>query len=81
MVSGCHPGDCHYLSGNYFARRKFTVFKSLLDYMGIEEGRVHFSWVSAAEGERFAEVIQEVTDAVKALGPAKQYVKERVEVC
>ncbi len=81
LVSGCHPGDCHYLSGNYFARRKFTVFKSLLEYMGIEEGRVHFSWVSAAEGEKFSQVVSEVTEKVKALGPAKNYVREKIEVC
>jgi F420-non-reducing hydrogenase iron-sulfur subunit len=81
LVSGCHPGDCHYLSGNYYARRKFTVFRSLLEFMGIEEGRVHFSWVSAAEGEKFSHVIQEVTDAVKALGPSKHYGREEVEVC
>ncbi len=81
LVSGCHPGDCHYLSGNYFARRKFTVFKELLEFMGVEEGRVHFSWVSAAEGEKFAQVVQEVTEAVKALGPARHYVKEKIEVC
>jgi F420-non-reducing hydrogenase iron-sulfur subunit len=76
LVSGCHPGDCHYLSGNYFARRKFTVFKSLLEYVGIEEGRVHFSWVSAAEGEKFAQVVQEVTETVRALGPARHHVRE-----
>lgn len=81
LVSGCHPGDCHYLSGNYFARRKFTMFKSLLEYMGIEEGRVHFSWVSAAEGEKFAQVVREVTEKVKTLGPASKYVRERIEVC
>lgn len=81
LVSGCHPGDCHYLSGNYFARRKFTVFKSLLEYMGIEAGRVHFSWVSAAEGEKFAQVVREVTEAVKGLGPARHYVREKIEVC
>jgi F420-non-reducing hydrogenase iron-sulfur subunit len=81
LVSGCHPGDCHYLSGNYFARRKFTVFKSLLEYVGIEEGRVHFSWVSAAEGEKFAQVVQEVTETVRALGPARHHVRERIEVC
>jgi coenzyme F420-reducing hydrogenase delta subunit len=80
LVSGCHPGDCHYLSGNYFARRKFTAFRGLLEFMGIEEGRVHFSWVSAAEGEKFSQVVQEVTEAVRALGPAKHYVRERLEV-
>jgi len=75
LVSGCHPGDCHYLEGNYFARRKFAVLKSLLEFLGLEEGRVQFSWVSAAEGERFSELIQEVTESVRKLGPASKLVK------
>jgi coenzyme F420-reducing hydrogenase delta subunit len=74
LVSGCHPGDCHYATGNYHARRRFTLLKKLLDFVGLEEGRVHFSWVSAAEGEKFAGVVRKVTDAVKALGPASQLV-------
>lgn len=76
LVSGCHPGDCHYLSGNYAARRKFAVFSRLLEYVGLEKGRVHFSWVSAAEAGRFAELINEVTEAIRKLGPAKRLVKQ-----
>lgn len=76
LVSGCHPGDCHYLSGNYVARRKFALLKEFLEYVGIEEGRVSFSWVSASEGGRFAEVIGEVTNRVKELGPSKKLVKK-----
>ena len=79
LVSGCHPGDCHYLSGNYAARRRFAVFSRLLEYVGIEKGRVHFSWVSAAEAGKFAEVITEVTEEVKKLGPARRLVKKKVE--
>jgi len=79
LVSGCHPGDCHYLSGNYAARRRFAVFSRLLEYVGIEKGRLHFSWVSAAEAGRFAEVITEVTEEVRKLGPAKRLVKKKVE--
>jgi coenzyme F420-reducing hydrogenase delta subunit len=79
LVSGCHPGDCHYLSGNYSARRKFAVIHRLLEYVGVEKGRVQFSWVSAAEAGRFAEVIGEITEDVKKLGPAKRLVKKRVE--
>ncbi len=75
LVSGCHPGDCHYLSGNYSGRRKFALLKRLMEYAGLEEGRVQFSWVSASEGGRFAEVVTRVTEAVKALGPARQMVK------
>lgn len=75
LVSGCHPGDCHYISGNYFARRRFAILKRLLEFIGIEQGRVQFSWVSAGEGEKFATVIKEVTESVKKLGPAKRLVK------
>lgn len=75
LVSGCHPGECHYLTGNYSARRKFALLKNLLEHMGLEEGRVQFSWVSASEGLRFAKVVEEVTARVKALGPAKKLMK------
>lgn len=75
LVSGCHPGDCHYLAGNYAARRKFALLKSLLEYAGLEEGRVQFSWVSASEAGRFAEIMTQVTKSVKALGPARQMAK------
>jgi len=71
LISGCHPGDCHYMSGNYVARRKFALIDSLLKHVGLEEGRVSFSWVSAAEGVRFAEVVKGVTERVTALGPNK----------
>ena len=76
LVSGCHPGECHYLTGNYSARRKFALLKSLLEYVGLEEDRVQFSWVSASEGVRFAKVVEEVTARIKALGPLKKLVKE-----
>lgn len=75
LVSGCHPGDCHYLTGNYYARRKFHLLKELLDFAGLEEGRVQFSWVSAAEGAKFADVIAQVTEKVRILGPNKQMEK------
>ena len=80
LVSGCHPGDCHYISGNLYARRKFALLKSLLEYVGIEPERVHFSWVSAAEGVRFAEILGKVIDAVQEVGPASKMVKELEEV-
>ncbi|MBC8387285.1 MAG: hydrogenase iron-sulfur subunit [Actinobacteria bacterium] len=75
LVSGCHPGDCHYISGNLIARRKFALLKSFLEYIGIEPGRVQFSWVSAAEGGRFADIIEKVTSEVKKLGPIRKMVK------
>ena len=77
LVAGCHPGDCHYISGNYVARRKFAIIKSFLEYIGIEKDRVQFTWISAAEGLRFAEVIKEVTEKVRHLGPIRKPVKIR----
>ena len=76
LVSGCHPGDCHYISGNYYARRKFFLLKELLMWAGVEADRIHFSWVSASEGQKFSEVVTEVVDSVKLLGPARKLVKE-----
>jgi len=77
LVSGCHPGDCHYLEGNYYARRKFATMLDLLEYVGLEKGRVRFSWVSAAEGGKFAEVVKEVTDGVKQVKDTTQFLKKR----
>ena len=71
MVSGCHPGDCHYLVGNFHARRRFIILKKLLTTAGFDPDRVHFTWVSASEGIRFAEVVREVTEKVSALGQNK----------
>jgi F420-non-reducing hydrogenase iron-sulfur subunit len=75
-VSGCHPGDCHYIEGNYYARRKFALFKNLLEHAGIEPGRLHFSWISSAESTKFVTVVNEVVSSVKALGAAKRMVKQ-----
>jgi coenzyme F420-reducing hydrogenase delta subunit/ferredoxin len=69
LVSGCHPGDCHYSSGNYYARRRWILFRELLDFVGLEPERLHFSWVSAAEGAKFVDIVKTVTDAVRAVGP------------
>jgi coenzyme F420-reducing hydrogenase delta subunit len=80
LVSGCHPGDCHYLTGNYYARRRFWLLRQLLEFCGIEPGRVQFSWVSASEGQKFADVVTEVTTQVRALGPATRMVKRVWEV-
>jgi F420-non-reducing hydrogenase iron-sulfur subunit len=77
-VSGCHPGDCHYIEGNFYARRKFTLLKSLLEYTGLEPGRLHFSWISSAESTKFAATAQRVTEAVQSLGPAKRMIKGAV---
>ena len=79
LVSGCHPGDCHYLAGNLYARRRFTVLKKLLMTAGVDSERVQFTWVSASEGNRFADVIQEVTDKIVSLGPNPIFTEEERE--
>ncbi len=75
LVSGCHPGDCHYISGNLSARRKFSLFKNFMEYIGMEPDRVNFTWVSASEGPRFAQIIEKVIDQVRNLGPIKKFSK------
>jgi coenzyme F420-reducing hydrogenase delta subunit len=72
LIGGCHPGDCHYQSGNFLARRRISILKKLLEFMGIEPDRVRMTWVSAAEGKKFAEVVKEVTEDIKKLGPLKK---------
>jgi coenzyme F420-reducing hydrogenase delta subunit len=73
IVSGCHPGDCHYSTGNYFARRRFAVFGDMLRFLGIDPGRVTFAWVSASEGTKWQQVVNETTARVRALGPFHGY--------
>jgi len=69
LISGCHPGDCHYVQGNYYARRRFAVLRDLLDFIGIERDRLRLEWVSAAEGQRFAQIVSDFTKRLKELGP------------
>jgi coenzyme F420-reducing hydrogenase delta subunit len=76
LVSGCHPGDCHYQTGNYLAGRKSATLKRFLEFLGIEPGRIHFSWVSAAEGTKFSQLVTELTQTVRSLGPSKVLIKE-----
>jgi len=72
IISGCHPNDCHYTSGNFHARRRWITFRSLLDFMGFDIDRITFSWVSAAEGKKWAELVNEVTDSIRTKGPFKE---------
>lgn len=69
LVLGCHPGECHYSEGNYFTRRRGLFLKQLLEYVGIEPERFQVRWVSASEGAKFADTVEEVTEQIKALGP------------
>ena len=69
LVGGCHPGDCHYMKGNYYTRRRMTALRRLLKVIGFEPERVRLEWVSASEGVRFARLVKEFTDTIKSLGP------------
>ena len=69
LVCGCHPGDCHYINGNCKAAARMQGLIAMLPSMGIEPGRVRLEWISASEGNRYAELIAEMTEHVRALGP------------
>jgi len=69
FIGGCHPGDCHYVSGNYKARRRVTLLKKMLPQLGIEPERLRLEWISATEGKRFAEAVEKFVEELKALGP------------
>ena len=69
LIGGCHPGDCHYQSGNYKARRRYAVLQDTLDVMGFDKDRVWLRWISASEGAQFAETVREMTSKLKEKGP------------
>ena len=70
FVGGCSPGDCHYVSGNFKARRRIAALKTILDTLGLENERVWLRWISAAEGQKFAVTMRESTEKIKELGPS-----------
>ena len=72
IICGCHPGDCHYTSGNYYTRRRMAALFSMLDYLGIEKERTRVEWVSAAEGAKFAATMNDFVKKVAALGENKR---------
>ena len=69
FIGGCHPGDCHYVEGNYKTLRRVILFKKMMEDLGIEPGRLRLEWISAAEGKRYAETMNEFTEQIRALGP------------
>ena len=69
LVGGCHPGDCHYINGNYKARRRIVILKEILKSIGFDEDRIYLRWISASEGQKFANTIKEIVDEIKRLGP------------
>ena len=69
LVSGCHPGDCHYIKGNFYARRRIALVNKLLEFIGLEPERFQMSWVSAAEGTKYTQIIKDFVQELKPLGP------------
>jgi F420-non-reducing hydrogenase iron-sulfur subunit len=72
LVLGCHIGDCHYVSGNHRTAKRFPVLRRLLEYIGIEPERLRLDWVSSAEAPKFQQVVNEFTEAIRELGPARR---------
>jgi len=73
IVSGCHPNDCHYSTGNFHARRRWIIFRNLLNFSGIDTERIQFSWVSAAEGFKWADVVNSTVAKIREMGPYQNY--------
>jgi len=69
LIGGCHPGDCHYQSGNLKARRRVAILSSILEQLGLDPDRVWLRWISASEGKRFADTIEEMVQVLKEKGP------------
>lgn len=69
LVVGCHPGDCHYINGNLRTERRVALLKKMLSDLGLNDRRVRLEWISASEGERFAGVVKEFVEEIRALGP------------
>jgi F420-non-reducing hydrogenase iron-sulfur subunit len=78
IVGGCHPGDCHYITGNYTTRRRMFVLRELLGFIGIEPERLQVTWCSASEGAKWAEVVEDTCNVIDKLGPLKK-VKDLTE--
>jgi F420-non-reducing hydrogenase iron-sulfur subunit len=80
LIGGCHPGDCHYQSGNYKERRRFAVLQETLDELGFDKERVWLRWISASEGAQFADTIREMTAMLKTKGPMSQLTNEPISI-
>ncbi len=72
ILAGCHPGDCHYSTGNYYTRRRMTLLFSMLEYLGIEKERTRVEWISAAEGAKFAATMNDFAAKIHELGECKR---------
>jgi F420-non-reducing hydrogenase iron-sulfur subunit len=79
MVCGCHPGDCHYTSGNYYTRRRFMLLKAMLEYNGIDPERFQARWISGSEAAKFRDAVTEMSEIVTKMGPNTYFNERRGE--
>ena len=75
VISGCHPGDCHYINGNFKARRRIKLLKEILPRIGFDQQRLRLTWIGASDGIQFAEIMREIVHQVKTLGPSQAKLK------
>ena len=78
IISGCHPGDCHYMEGNFYARRRLNLLKELLEFAGVDPRRFTMSWVSASEGHKWKDVVEKAVEDVRAAGPFEQFQRRQI---
>jgi len=79
LVSGCHPGDCHYMEGNFYARRRFGMLKDLMEFIGVDPRRFHMSWVSASEGHKWKEVVGKTVEDAREAGPFEGFRRRQID--
>jgi coenzyme F420-reducing hydrogenase delta subunit len=79
LVSGCHPGDCHYMEGNFLARRRFALMKELLNFVGVDERRFNMSWVSASEGAKWKDVVTGVVNNLHEAGAFTEFPRKKID--
>ena len=79
MVCGCHPGDCHYSTGNYYTRRRFMLMKELLAFNGIDPERFQARWISGSEAAKFRDTVAEVSEIIRAMGPNTYFNERRAD--
>ncbi len=78
LVSGCHPGDCHYMEGNMYARRRMGLLKEMMEFVGIDPRRFQMSWVSASEPTKWKEVVEKIVEDTRELGPFEQFRRNKI---
>ena len=79
IICGCHPGDCHYTSGNYYTRRRFMVLKEMLEYNGIDPERFQARWISGSEAAKFRDTVAEVSELITKMGPNTYFNERRAD--